>query len=144
MRVVLDTNIIIYGLLFGGVPRKLIQLCTSRPGLAITSEALVDELRDVLERTKFERYIKRLNRTPEDLVKDYLTYTSVIEPVHIEEGAVRDVKDTIVLEAAVGGKATYIVSGDNDLLVLRTYAGITILSAADVLLLIETDENDSG
>jgi len=128
MRVVFDTNLVVSGLLWSGAPRRALQIAATQHVTAITSEALVDELRDVLKREKFRQYLERLQKTPEALVQEYLSYTDVIAPVAVPKDTVRDIDDVMVLGAAVGGKATYIASGDDDLLSLNSYAGIPILS----------------
>ena len=62
MRVVFDTNLIISGLLWSGVPRQTLRIASDKRIIAITSEALVDELRDVLKREKFHKHLKRLQK----------------------------------------------------------------------------------
>ena len=133
MRVVFDTNVVVSGFLWSGAPHQALRIATERRVDAITSEALVDELRDVLKRDKFHKFREHLQKTPEQLVADYLRYTNVIEPAVIPKDAVRDVKDVKVLAAAVGGQATYIVSGDEDLLSLKSYAGILTLNVRDFI-----------
>ncbi len=140
MRAVLDTNIVISGLLWSGIPRELLRLAAEGCVDTLTSEDLIDELRDVLKREKFQKYLDRLKQPPEALVAHYLGYTTVIEPAPIPENAVRDLDDTKVLAAAVGGKATHIVSGDDDLLSLNTYAGIPILTARDFMNRMKPDD----
>lgn len=133
MRVVFDTNLVVSGLLWSGAPRQALRIAADKRVTAITSEALIDELRDVLKREKFHKYLERLQKTPEELVADYLQYTSVVEPAPVADDAVRDVDDVKVLEAAIGGKATHIASGDDDLLTLKTYAGIPIMAVRELI-----------
>jgi putative PIN family toxin of toxin-antitoxin system len=141
MRVVLDTNLIISGMLWSGTPRDVLRAAANGQVEAVTSEALVDELRDVLKREKFNKYLERLEKSPEDLVTAYLDYTKVVETVSIADATIRDVKDVKMLETAVGGEATHIATGDDDLLVLQTYKTITILNARDFLELLQTDKD---
>ena len=140
MRVVFDTNLVISGLLWSGAPRQALNIAAAKQVTAITSEALVDELRDVLKREKLRKYLERLQKTPEALVEEYLSYTSVIEPATVPEDAVRDIDDVMVLEAAVGGKATCIASGDDDLLSLNSYADIPILSVRTFIQRVMPDD----
>lgn len=129
MRIVFDTNLIISGSLWSGTPRQALHIAAEYRVESVTSEVLVDELRDVLQRGRFRKYLEQLQKTPEEIVTDFLRYTSVIEPAYVPEGSVRDIDDVKVLAAAVGGQAICIVSGDEDLLSLRSYEGISILSA---------------
>jgi putative PIN family toxin of toxin-antitoxin system len=133
VRVVFDTNLIVSGMLWSGSPHKVLQLAIEQRVIAITSEGLVEELRDVLKRKKFEKYLERLQKTPEMLVMAYLDYATVVEPSQLADEKIRDADDVKVLEVAIGGKASYIVSGDDDLLSLRNYAGIAIITARQLL-----------
>lgn len=64
----------------------------------------------------------------------FLLIVEQVEPVAtIPATAVSDPKDVMVLAAAVGGRADYIVSGDKHLLTLGAYEGIPILRVADLL-----------
>jgi predicted nucleic acid-binding protein len=54
-------------------------------------------------------------------------------PVQLIVPMLRDTKDLVVLEAAVGGNAGGIITGDRDLLVLGEFSGIPILSPQDFL-----------
>jgi putative PIN family toxin of toxin-antitoxin system len=138
--VVFDTNLIVSGLLWSGSPRQVLRLAADNRVQALTSEALIDELRDVLRRDKFDRYFLRLQKTPDALVNAYLSYAQVIEPQPVPEDAIRDKKDIKVLEAALGGQASYIVSGDNDLLTLKHYARVEILSVQSFLQYVMKDD----
>lgn len=140
IRVVFDTNVVISGLLWSGISRQALNIAAAKHVTAITSEVLVDELRDVLKREKFRKYLERLQKTPEALVKEYLNYTTIIEATSVPEHTVRDLKDIIVLEAAVGGRATCIASGDDDLLSLNNYAGILVLSVRAFISHVMTDD----
>ncbi len=71
----------------------------------------------------------RLSVTAEELFEGYAALVELVEPVDLKDSVSRDPDDDHVLAAAIGGKADLIVSGDDDLLVLRKYQGITILGA---------------
>jgi predicted nucleic acid-binding protein len=62
-------------------------------------------------------------------VAEYTRFVAIVVPAEIPPDVVRDSKDRAVLACAVGGKADYIVSGDEDLLVLSIYENIPILNA---------------
>lgn len=140
MRVVLDTNVIISGMLWSGTPRNVLQLAKSEKITTVTSELMLDELRDVLQREKFAKYLQRLDKSPEELVGEYLEYTSIIEPIDLKGDIVRDAKDVIVLETAVGGDANYNVSGDEDLTILEQFKTIEIVNVNKFLNSIESNE----
>lgn len=107
MRVVFDTNVIVSGILWAGTPHRALQIAANKQVTSISSEMLVDELRDVLKREKLQKYLARLQTTTEKLVERYLSFTRIIEPATELESTVRDRDDLIVLATAVGGNVDY-------------------------------------
>jgi uncharacterized protein len=96
-----------------------------REGQILLSYAVLAELFDVLHREKFRRYLD------EEDIRHFLaalTREAVWVNVDAEVTACRDPKDDKFLSLAVNGKATHIVSGDADLLVLHPFRGIEIIS----------------
>ena len=122
---VFDTNVVISALLLRhSVARQAFDRATQR-GKLLISRVTVEELNDVLQRKGFERYI-----TEEERMKFLSAFVRDGVLVEIVERVVacRDPKDDKFLELAVNGKATCIVSGDEDLLVLHPFRGIAIVS----------------
>ena len=115
-RTVLDTNAIVSALLFtGSAPgRALIKALDT--GTILVSAALAQELQDVLNRPRFDRYVTREERD-----EFLMTFMGEAELVEITErvGVCRDPKDDQILELAVSGNADCIVTGDDDLLTLN-------------------------
>lgn len=142
MRVVFDTNVVISGMLWSGTPRTALRLATTERVNAISSELLLDELRGVLQRKKFEKYLQRSDKSVDQLIDEYLEYTQIIEPASVPQDAVRDVDDTIVLATAIGGNATYIVSGDDDLLILKAYVNVSIVSVSVFLEQLQSEDTE--
>lgn len=126
-NVVLDTNIIISSIGFGGKPRRILNLVIERKLHAITSVSLLAELEDVVYKRfpllihSFEK-INKLLRKRVKIVKPKIS-------LHI----VRDDADNKVLEAAVEGKCQFIITGDKDLLDLYSYKDIKIITADQFL-----------
>jgi len=126
-RFVLDTNVLVSAAFFSSsMPRRAITVARTQGDLLL-SAALLRELRDVFSRPKFDRYVSVEARI-ELLIE--LERTSLFVPIREAVHACRDPKDDRVLEIAVNGEAAYIVSGDDDLLVLDPFRGIPILSPA--------------
>lgn len=71
MRVVLDTNVVASALLWGGTPERLIQAADDEGLEIFTSEALITELADILERAKFAAKLAQLNSSPAEVVARY-------------------------------------------------------------------------
>ena len=128
-RIVLDTNVLISAILFGGTPRRVLDLVISGSVDCTLSIAILDELRDVLERPKFGFSADVCLHITEELhgVCDIITPSVRIDAIR------SDPDDNRILECAVEAHAHYIVSGDPHLLALGTFERIRILSPADYL-----------
>lgn len=137
MKVVVDTNVVISGLLWFGVPHEVLDAAKAKKFEIICTEALVDELHNVLSRSKFDKPLAKRALNRDELVKQFLAYTSMVEPAPVPEDAVRDPKDVKVLACALGGQASYLVTGDDDLLVLKTYEEIKIVTPAELLNILQ-------
>ena len=130
-RFVFDTNALVSGLLMpNSIPAQALTWAGEH-GVILTSLDLLNELRAVLSRPKFDRYLTRDER---DVFLASLIRDSVLVDIVERVAACRDPKDDHVLELAVNGQATCIVSGDNDLLILHPFRGMPILKPADFLL----------
>jgi putative PIN family toxin of toxin-antitoxin system len=128
-RLVVDTNVVLSGLLFpGSIPSRALlkaQTCT-----ILASETTRLELVEVMERSRFDRYVEREVR--QRLADEYGKACEMVEilfPIH----ACRDPKDDKFLEVAVHGLADLILTGDRDLLDLHPFHGIAILTPAEYL-----------
>jgi putative PIN family toxin of toxin-antitoxin system len=129
MKVVLDTNVLISALFFGGKPRKLLEFWSNGKIQIVYSQEILDEYLAVLE--EFRPW------PPDSGVQQFLALLSLsgipVNAVSIEENICRDSKDQMFLEAARSGKASHIVSGDKDLLVLKEYCNIKIATVRELL-----------
>lgn len=94
-------------------------------GMILVSYATLAELSEVLHRKQFRRYIDE-----EEIRRFLAALTQEAEwiDVYVPVAACRDPKDDKFLSLAVSGRATHIISGDADLLVLHPFQGIQILS----------------
>jgi uncharacterized protein len=129
VRVVIDTNIWISGLLWKGLPWKL--LCLAEEGeveLCLTP-AMLEELISVLAYEKFEPRLRQLDLTQADLLTYVMSIASVFD-VHREGPVIveADPDDDVFLHCATTSEASYVVSGDHHLLDLKVYADIPILT----------------
>ena len=133
MRVVLDTNVVVSALLWGGTPERLIELAGEGSLELFTSEALLAELAGILGRSKFAQKLRQKNLSAAEIVARYREIAETVEAAPIEEAALRDPDDAHVLACALAARAEAIVSGDADLHALGSYQGIPVLSPADCL-----------
>jgi putative PIN family toxin of toxin-antitoxin system len=123
-----DTNVLISGTFWRGVPRLLIRLARKKQIQVVTGQALLDELQSVLTRPDKPF---RLSQAEASLIADdVLTYASSVVPTR-EVTICRDPDDNSVLACALAGRAEYLVTGDPDLLVLEKYEGVAIVKVRD-------------
>jgi putative PIN family toxin of toxin-antitoxin system len=121
VKLVVDTNVLVAGLVSEGLCRDIVK----RRLLAFelfSSRALLDELAEKLHE-KFG-----LNPSNLPLLQIYEDEATVVKPKPLARPACRDVDDDEVLATAVAAHAEIILTGDNDLLVLKEFQGIKILS----------------
>jgi|GEM_PF-144728 hypothetical protein len=129
-RVVIDTNLVISAFLWGGTPYALLNDIVVREIPLLTIAAMLSELDSALRKPKFSKRFHAQQRTVDNVMDEYRRLTTMVTPADIPAESVRDRKDGIVLAAAVGGSASHVVSGDNDLIVLGSYSNIAIVTAA--------------
>ena len=135
MRLVVDTNTVLSGLLWpGGAPGRLIDLGEAGRVELLSSPALLAELRDVLGRSKFTQQIDRRGISVADLFDGYAALVRLVKPLVTPRVIARDPDDDHVIACAVASRADLIVSGDLDLLDLGNHQGIRILKAADAVV----------
>ena len=126
--IVIDSSVWISALIFGGNPGKILKLFVDNKVEVVMSEEIITELRRIII-NKFPLFVNSLNLLEASLRKD----TVFVQLGSITIDASRDVDDNRILETAYIGKAKYIISGDKDLLVLKKYEDIKILSPVDFL-----------
>ena len=126
MRVVLDTNVLISAFIFpGGSPEAAYRLVLEGKALLVTSRPLLAEFGGVLER-KFGWEAGRAEAAVAQLIR----IGEIVEPSDELAVIAADPSDDRVLEAAVAGRASAIVSGDRHLLELARWSEIPIMDAA--------------
>jgi putative PIN family toxin of toxin-antitoxin system len=124
-RYVFDTNVLVSALLHSlGKPRQVFDIAL-RNGQILTSLVMLRKLDAVLSRPKFDRYLLREER--ERFLQAFIREAALVE-VTERLDVCRDPKDNAVLELALGGGATLIVTGDEDLLVLHPFREVSIMT----------------
>jgi putative PIN family toxin of toxin-antitoxin system len=134
---VLDTNVVVAGLLWNGPPRRLIEWAIS-PGAEgeavelFSSAVLLDELAHTLAYPKFASRIEGFGASSAALVAQYAALVSLVAPASVPRVVLHDADDDQVLAAAVAARAAWIVTGDRKhLLPLGSHQGIAIVEAAE-------------
>lgn len=137
MRVVLDTNVVVSGLLWSGSPSRLLDAIRAARASAFTSRELLQELADVLSRARLSPRVAKHGSSAPALVQGYAMLASIVTAAEIGAVVTDDVADDAVIAAALAARADLVVSGDRHLLDLKHYHGIPFLDPAEALRRIE-------
>lgn len=124
IKVVLDTNVLISSLFWKGNARSIVDLAISNKIKSVTSHEILEEAEAVL----YEDFPEVPYNKIEEIIKDILSYSSVIEAGAVTVKGLRDIRDTKIIACAISAKTDYIITGDKDLLILKEYKGIKILN----------------
>ena len=124
-RFVFDVNVLVSALLFSdSVPGRAVTRALNS-GTLLVSTDFVREVANVFGRNKFDRYIVRDER---DRFLEALVRESELVDCTEQVNVCRDPKDDRILELALNGDASVIVTGDIDLLVLNPFRGVRIVT----------------
>lgn len=122
MRVVLDTNVIIAAFAARGLCSDIFELCLESHSIII-SEHILSEV---------EKNLIRKVRLPESIAHDIIEYlrgvAEILEPSHANKNICRAEDDVKIIGTALSGNAGFIITGDDDLLVLKKYGKIKIVT----------------
>lgn len=133
MRILLDTNVVVSALVWGGVPYKFIEAATAGDFDLCASPALLAELRDVLGREHLASRLASQRSSVEEALTLYSDLVIRVSPLATPRIVPADADDDHVVAAAVAAGADFIVSGDRHLLTLGAYEGIAILPPVEML-----------
>jgi uncharacterized protein len=139
LRLVLDTNIVVAGLLWNGPPRHLIELAIEGEAVELfSSPVLLDELAHTLGYSKFDKRIEGFGASIAALVAQYAALVTLVVPVSVPRVVAKDADDDHVIAAAVAARVELIVTGDRKhLLPIGSHRGIAIVTAREVVDRIE-------
>jgi putative PIN family toxin of toxin-antitoxin system len=124
IRIVIDTSVWI-SFFFGKVLKNLSNYLENDNFILLFSNELLDELIEVLSRPKFRKHISE-----EDIMEIIGIINYKAEWITIKEKTdiCRDKKDNFLLDLALNGKAHYLVTGDDDLLVIKEFGSTKIVN----------------
>ncbi len=142
LRLVLDTNVVVAGLLWNGPPRRLLQAAIDGEVDLFSSAVLLGELANTLGYTKFTKRIESFGTSIAALAAQYAALVSLVAPASVPRVAANDADDDHVIAAAVAARAELIVTGDRKhLLPIGTHQGIAIVTAREVVDRLEATRN---
>ena len=137
IRAVIDTNVIVSAILFGGIPGNLISLWKSGHLNPLASKDIMDEYIKVLAYPKFRLAEKEINYI---LYSEMLPYFEVVTLKPGPELIQDDPSDDKFIHCAEAGNASVIISGDRHLLNLKTYGKLKILTPSQFLDKLQTHQ----
>ncbi|MDE1725893.1 MAG: putative toxin-antitoxin system toxin component, PIN family [Thaumarchaeota archaeon] len=134
MRIVLDTNILVSAMIVDGKQRALLNTIITKNHKLIISKKIIEEFVKVTAESKIRKYA-----TKEEVARflHNLSLISTLVPVRSRVKAVRDEKDNPILATAYDGYASYLVTGDDDLLTLKKFKRVKIVKAIEMLTILE-------
>ena len=136
MRIVIDTNVLLSALLWHGTPHTLFNQVRAGTVELVISQALLEEFTEVITRQKFAAILQRTNRTPERILHELQALAEMVVAPPLPQPVCRDPDDDAVLACALAAQVDLIVSGDKDLLVLKQFRGMPIVTAAQAVKII--------
>lgn len=129
IRAVLDTNVVISAIIFGGNPRRVLNLAIEGKISLFFSEPIFEEIREILGGRKFQFTSPQLAAVEREL-------EAISETVYPDESVSvvqDDPDDDLFIECALAADADYIISGDRHLLDLKRYGKIKIVNAVEFI-----------
>lgn len=126
-RIVNDTNVWLSALYFSGKPAQIVHLIEEKNLISVTSHAILNELR--------EKMIINF-QTPAFAANGTVSYIQSISELISLQGidfGLRDTADNMVLETAVAGKCSFLITGDKDLLILKKYKNLQVVTPSQFL-----------
>lgn len=129
-KIVVDTNIFISAFLGSRNAKLVLKNIINDEFILVMSTEQLNEIKLVLNREKFKRYIT--HDEIEELIM-LLSMRIIVSAIYEKITDCRDLKDNMILEEAVYGNAQYIITGDEDLLVLNPYRWIRIISMRELI-----------
>lgn len=133
MRVVLDTNTVISGLFWRGKPFQVLELMRAGTITVYTSEAILEELLDVLKRPKFSKRLAILKVSPQQVVNRFIEWVEVVEVGEVKKIVISDPDDDQIIACARSVNADFIISGDADILDIEEKVKIPIVTSGEFL-----------
>ncbi|HAJ92751.1 MAG TPA: putative toxin-antitoxin system toxin component, PIN family [Gammaproteobacteria bacterium] len=124
MRIVLDTNVLISGIYFSGLPGKILQAWRSRELQLAVSTEILEEYLNVAERLATQ-YV---NVEYEGILGLIVQNTELVQSTDLPEPVSEDPDDDKFLACALASNTNVIVSGDSDLLKVSGYCGIQVMT----------------
>jgi len=129
MKIVLDSNIFVSSFFWAGNPRKVFDRVTNGFDELYITDDILKEIITVMSKKKFDANIEEII----EYVKIIESYSIKLLSRNISEKISRDDDDNKILQCGLDGDVNFIITGDNDLLVLKEYKKIRIINPKEYL-----------
>ena len=126
MKIVIDTNVLISGVFFGGFPRKVLNAVITEKITACATTEIINEYEEIIQ----EMIDRKQGHINKNILQPLVQLMHIIKPVSNIKIS-RDSDDDKFIGCAIDAHALYIVSGDKDLLVIKEYENIQIITAKE-------------
>jgi len=126
MKIVIDTNVVVSALFFGGKPQRLLHYAINGALEVVVSKEIIEEYSELIERISDKYSGKKENFS----LNEFISICRLVSPTR-KIDVCRDRDDNKFLECAAEAKCLYVVSGDNDLLALERFEDIEIITVTE-------------
>jgi len=131
LRAVIDTNVLISGILSRGVPFQLLRWAEEGSLTIYTSLDIMAEVYRVLHYSKFQEYIDKERTSSGELFAKIESLCTIVHVDEVVSGVCSDADDEKFLSCALAADVDVLVSGDKHLLDLKRYQSVRILTARE-------------
>jgi len=129
MKVVVDTNVLVSGVFFGGMPSRILEAWRDKRIDVVVSPDILEEYRRVGEH--LETQFTDVTLAP--FLALLVMNAEIIEPPDLPEQVSRDSDDDKFIACALAGGCHVIISGDKDLLSISGYRGVKVVAPREFL-----------
>ncbi|MBI4147714.1 putative toxin-antitoxin system toxin component, PIN family [Candidatus Woesearchaeota archaeon] len=137
MKIVADTNLLIASIFWSGAPYKVVLQAVDGKLKIITSQHILNEVRKVLQDPK--EGFQLSEQEIDDIINGILLYAEIVN-TDARIDVVRDPKDNHIITCAMAAKAVYIITRDKDLLSLKEYAEIKIITPEEFMAIFKLSD----
>lgn len=131
LRAVIDTNVLVSGVLWRGVPFHLLRWAEGGTLIIYTILEIMAEVHRVLNYSKFEQYIDKQKVSSRELFAKIASLCTIIQVEQVVSGVCSDADDEKFLSCALAANVKVLVSGDRHLLDLKQYKSVRIMTARE-------------
>jgi len=140
MKIVLDTNVLVSGLLTPfGTSGEIVRMVSAGKLILLYDSRILLEYQEVLYRSKFQ-----FDKDQIDLLIDYIAKNGQVAPTSPLNKSLPDPDDAPFLEAAIGGETEYLVTGNKVHYPKKIREGIKILSPTEFINVYRKIKDNTG